>query len=200
MSLTLTLGLINLFAATLGVFISIWTPHGTRLRIACVASFVLLGIAGLVVAHFQDRDDKGFKVGGDFGYCLYDAFSQKMQFVNPGPYPLYNMNASFFDLTRFNEDKGNGTQKPLASYASVVSLPDTYKQNFITIPVVLGNRSQQDFNIQFTEARNGSTWIEEMRFRVVDGVWVSAIRVPHKSFELIDPRFPRDASGRVDWQ
>jgi hypothetical protein len=201
MSLTILLGVIAFLAATLGAGISIWPPprRAKRCKWALFAAFVVLGAAGLVLAAWKDHDDRGFQLGGDSGYFLFDAFSQKMQFVNPGPYPLYDLTASFFDQTRLREDEKNGAQKPLASYSTSVHLPDSYKQDFLTIPVALGNSTQQDFNIQFNEARKGSIWIEEMRLRLVNGVWVSAIRVPHMSFERIDPRFPRDAAGKVDW-
>jgi hypothetical protein len=73
----------------------------------------------------------------------------------------------------------------------------------------LAGKTERSFNI-FFNARNGF-WTQELRFRMIDGKWLTATRVtrvevgskrktPERLFERIDKGYPLNSKGEVDWQ
>jgi type II secretory pathway pseudopilin PulG len=109
--------------------------------------------------------------------------------VNPSDYPAYGVTASLRHLQNLNPGPASFTDpKDIAPHGMVSVFPVTW----------LENRSPEDFHIRIY-ARSGE-YREELMLRwLTTGRWVRALRVLETGTERVDPDFPRNTHGQIDW-
>jgi hypothetical protein len=110
--------------------------------------------------------------------------------VNPSDYPAYGVTASVRHLQNLNPGPASFTDpKDIAPRGMVSVFPVTW----------LENRSPEDFHIRIY-ARSGEYHEDLMlRWLATGGKWVRALRVLETRTERVDPDFPRNAHGQIDW-
>ncbi len=121
-----------------------------------------------------------------------------------GQYPLYDVTIRISDLDKLEALKGDLTLEKIAqteTYLKVGNLGPG--QGRFMGMWELADTDQKRYNI-FISARNGF-FTQLLRFRRVKGRWVRATKVYRESeeekvlLEKIQPEFPRDESGQVQW-
>ncbi len=156
------------------------------------------------------------------GYCFIALTNlnrttneQNVMLMNPGGYPLYDVGIRVVDLKKW-EDLAKGGS---INYESMRAAETIYQFGELGPERVLdigkwdlGDSDARDFNI-FISSRSGFI-SERLRLRRVEGEWVAATQVVKGNttikdnviqlegeilHETIHDKFPRNASGVVDW-
>lgn len=225
-----------LLAAIMTAVGAVWTSQEDSLRSKLLGPAGLLFLAamfGAIGAVWSSQQQVLFereiartnkdianKVTGGNSFCYFQLMGINSNgtgvfiVVDSGHYPLYDVMATITDLQKLEKIMNHiihsgallkrmqieaqaQTRLPIGDMAP--SLGRTFNA------VTLGRAVKRDFNVSFT-ARNGS-WTELMRFRLVNGKWLQAIRVqrgkPGGGLEVllkqIDYGYPRGSSGEVNW-
>lgn len=161
-----------------------------------------------------------FSVTGGDSYCyvlLPDpvANNARIVVIQQGKYPLYDVSIRIVDINKFEEVK---RQFPTLTFDNI-KLSETLisagnlspgQAIIVNDPVRLLNADKLSFNI-FIFARSGR-FTEQLRLIKVEGVWKTAMRVEKDNNsdenpnapstllkEQIDPDFPRNEDGTVNW-
>jgi hypothetical protein len=150
--------------------------------------------------------------GGD-NYCHLSFHTYKGHILihNTGEYPLYGIQIRITDLREldkmFKDRKGNLLFDDMFKHSTQIDLGDLHAHTTTNRPnpISLDGRKEANFNVFFS-ARNGY-WTQLYRLRLIGGKWVAAIRVTRSVpktkkpilYEKIDPEFPKNAKGEVDW-
>jgi hypothetical protein len=146
--------------------------------------------------------------GNEFAYLepilAEDAQQQRLFLIvrHKGQYPIYDVGFRVLDLRM-------GGTKPMAEemLSNTFNVGNLAPQqlHFVAYwPLALPLKTHYGFNFFFT-ARNASGFVsQELRYVKVENKWLSATQVkPYNServlYQHIDPGFPRDAKGRIDW-
>ena len=124
--------------------------------------------------------------------------------VHQGDCPLYDVSARIVDLDKFDLIKDNLSLEALAQAQTNLNLGNlSPKQATLLVTLEIPEKGVR-WNIFFS-ARNGS-FDEKLRLVRVEGRWVSAMRVMRRDggkqvvlVEQVDPQFPRDSKGAVEW-
>ena len=156
--------------------------------------------------------------GGD-SFCYYSLTnfgtdSAIASVLPEGNYPLYDVViriADVEDLININK-KPSITVKELFSKDKVINLGNlSGKQAVILGTLKLPRSDNVRYSISIT-ARNGM-FSEEIQLKKVKGIWKSAMKVTRVNSmgdtpnapdtllkEVVDPDFPRNKDGQVDWE
>lgn len=126
--------------------------------------------------------------------------------VHQGKYPLYDVGIRIVDLEKFNLPKDKWTFEMLAQAETQLNIGNmSPKQARIIGSLSLPNTEHQGYNI-FIGARNGFV-TQLIRLQRINGRWKLATKVtrdvddkPVVLLEKVDPEFPRDKMGQVQWQ
>jgi hypothetical protein len=147
--------------------------------------------------------------GGDsFCYLSINNHYPYVVAVHQGKYPLYGIVARVVDLTKVNNSKLTRGEKERIIMGTTVFIGDLTAKSasMKSERFPFSDSGSQDFNIFFS-ARSGF-WDQSLRWRLVDGKWVSALKVERYKdgnrerdllLERIDKNFPRNEKGEVDW-
>jgi hypothetical protein len=152
--------------------------------------------------------------GGD-SFC-YLAFSlpdneqsqSLITAVHKGEYPLYDVNIRIVDLDKFDahvKGRENPTLEDFRKADTNLSVGNLAPNQAAMIGRwPLPQSEEIRYNI-FITARNGFV-TELVRIKRIDDKWVSAYKVTSDSnrkdtllYEKIDPDFPRDEAGEINW-
>lgn len=128
--------------------------------------------------------------------------------VNHGQYPLYDVQTRIVDLEKFGLIKDNLTRERLAQAETLIAVGNLAPKSAASLREwVLPKAEKQSYNI-FVNARNGFT-AQLTRLRRVNGRWKSATKVMRVGdsgetesaplYVNVDPEFPRDEAGEVQW-
>lgn len=147
--------------------------------------------------------------GGD-SYCYALVKGNDLVFVHKGSYPLYNVAATMFDIS---EDRRVRNKKAVSfedvySSGEYIAIGDlgTDTSTKRPVPESLIKLRNLDSSIYYI-ARNGS-WAQRIRRRYVKDKWLTATQVfrfmPPKGdlkklFESVDPGYPADNNGKINW-
>jgi hypothetical protein len=175
------------------------TPSHKVIWAAITLCFLVIEVRAIK----QDRKEQydQFSGGDDFGFMVYKDALHTFSFVHQGEHVLFDVWARFVDLNKFSAttswEEANKYNYHLGDFAQ-------NSGTMIEPPVPFSDNKKQDFNI-FFNARNGF-WEQGLRLRFINGHWSVATRVSRRHakgsdllYEQIDPDFPRNASGGVDW-
>jgi hypothetical protein len=157
-----------------------------------------------------NREIKDSVIGGDsFCHIVLSNLSARtalLGVINQGRYPLYDVSIRIVDLEKFDRFGGTFTLENMAqtdTLLSVGNLGPSHTAMWRKWP--LPDADQQRYNT-FISARNGFV-TQILRLRRVNGEWKSATKVQRDIdpnaivlYERIDPEFPRDAAGQVQWE
>lgn len=180
---------------------------------------ILGAIGALWASHQKSRFEQELRerseetirtiTGGDsFAYLDLAALgpgdnSAILLLIHEGDYPLYDLHVRLLDVQKFNQIKGSISLQKLASAETNMNV-GTVVAGFAQTrgPFDLGSGNERDFNVSFT-ARNGG-FHQELRFRRVGNQWVRATRVTRGAtnpplLQIVDPNYPRNADGGIDW-
>jgi hypothetical protein len=153
----------------------------------------LTGGDGFCWVAFQIVDSQGQLVNGN---NMPDDLMLIPNFIHQGPFPLYDVSASIVDIDEIRKDVMRA-----ATLANIGNMaPGSYAK---TVGVrVLHHGRDLNFNV-FYVARNGS-WLQKLRMRWIENGWALANRVTEglggKELLLeVNPNYPRDAGGNVEW-
>lgn len=139
----------------------------------------------------------GLPLNGSQGDKLLPAIVQQ------GQYPLYDVNVRIVDL-----EKSDSLQKKGLSFIEAMNKTQTII-NVGNIPagsaqmigsIDLTGQTHLRYNV-FTGARNGFV-TQLIRFQKVNGIWKGAMKVERdgqKLLEKIDPNYPLNGQGEIDW-
>ena len=154
-----------------------------------------------------NRELANFVIGGD-SFCYFaigslDAVTDTgmLTVIHRGKYHLYDVHARMVDLQKFDEVKSKlsfDTMKYTDINVSVGNLIPGHAS--MLRQVNLGSGDTRGFNVFFT-ARNGS-FTQLLRYEKVAGRWLHATKVERGEqvlFEQVDPEFPRNRNGEVEW-
>jgi hypothetical protein len=197
----------------------VW-PLAPALVIALGATFVAFG--GFWAAYRQSnfnaelrqKNDEIARLTGGDGFCwiafqIVDTQGQLINansmlddlilipsFIHRGPYPLYDVSANIVDVDEITKDVTRAS-----TAANIGNLaPGSYAK---TTGIRISHHGKDfNFNIVYV-ARNGS-WLQKLRMRWVGNGWTMANKVVEglggKELLLeINPNYPRDAQGNVEW-
>ena len=150
--------------------------------------------------------------GGDsFCYVFINNNQTYFTVVHQGNYPLYGVSARIVDVNKLSNDKLTRIERESALWGTTIFLGDLPPKAASPRPgqFPFSDSGRQDFNIFFS-GRSGF-WDQLLRWRLVDGKWVSAIKVyrykedkegkqkPETVLERIDKNFPRNEKGEIEW-
>jgi hypothetical protein len=149
-------------------------------------------------------------LGGDsFCYVVLaniTANTALLGVIHEGQYPLYDVAVRIVDLekaARLSEMSSREMMTQADTYLNIGNIGPS--QSAFRGHWELPNADQQGYNI-FISARNGFV-TQLLRLRRVNGEWKSATKVRRDIdqdaivlYERIDPEFPRDAAGQVQWE
>ena len=124
--------------------------------------------------------------------------------VHQGDQPLYDVSARIVDVDKFDLIKGNLSWDRFAE-TQINLRPGNLSPNQAAMLGTWGIPEEGvHWNIFFA-ARNGF-FEQQLRLLRIEGRWLSAIRVTrgHDEAEVtllekVDPKFPRDSKGQVEW-
>jgi hypothetical protein len=146
--------------------------------------------------------------GGD-SYCYFlTGGNGLLALVTEGKFPLYDVSVRAVDLDKFDAILNAQRAQNQPAFQNQLSLADTnaiignrigQTATFNDLPVLISNRDLR-FNIFFM-ARNGP-WIQLFRKKQVGGKWTYAFKVTRGKKvlkERVDPDFPKNAKGEIDW-
>jgi hypothetical protein len=215
-----------LATAILGVVVTFWPPNSFKIKAALVFLFIVLGLTALFLQEQREKNQKAEvdkaqaellnwqrgdpKNPPRFGMARNvneDTQVLTVSFLmeNPSQYPAYEINGRLWDL-----------DVPLPS--PPVSLEEFLKQDILAVNIssLAGNvvqilktielsptQSSKRFAAQYS-TRAGQ-FLENIRVDHINGKWLFAFQVRRLDasnellFEQIDPDFPKDESGKVDW-
>ena len=152
--------------------------------------------------------------GGD-SFCYLDLAigdgttnTPALMLVHQGEYPVYDVSVRIVDLQKFNVVKKSLTLETMAETQTVLPVGNVSpRQAPVLGKCTLPNTQQQSFNV-FISARNGFV-TQLIRLQRIKGFWKSATKVTRKIYEenksvvlleKVDPEFPRDNTGQVQWE
>lgn len=145
-------------------------------------SFAYLGITGL-----SDEDGSG-----------------RLFLIHQGEHPLFDVGIRIVDLEKFDAYEGHPPSFEILqetdTYRSVSAVAAGYSADLG--PFQIGTGDTRRFNVFFV-ARNGG-FTQLIRYRRVEGQWRWATKVMRDSthevlLEKVEPKYPRNAVGEVDW-
>lgn len=154
------------------------------------------------------RDVCGLLTGGD-SFChlsLTNASAERntvhVSFVHKGKYPMYDVQARVVDLAQFGKLPAEASLATILSHDLTVPLGTMVPGTASTMPneLKMGPTSVREFNV-FLSARSG-LFQQLLRCRKVGGAWVFATKVTRGRevlYEQVDPGYPRDERGEIDW-
>jgi hypothetical protein len=205
-----TIQFVNVFGPTF--FLISWlTSQYFRVSRQAKVERDLESIATKVAVLLKDLEEKtvnllGHLSGGEsFCYLMLASLNRngntgQATVIQQGKHPLYDVSARILDLQAFEMIKGNLTFENLRT-------TEIHRAYGLLIPGYcksgefwnLGDGAVRGFNIFWT-ARNGG-FIQQLRFRRVDGQWYHATKVERGAvlLEEIQPGYPRNEQGEVDW-
>ena len=145
----------------------------------------------------------GYITGGDSHLYFMPVLGEgnKIQWIacHCGDYPLHQVTVRIVDLEillGYYKPEGH---KDCDSRHDIGEIH--FGSNFMLGENVIGDRQRCSFNI-FTYARNGK-FLQEVRFEKVGDALLKALRITNVDGnvirEEIDPNFPLDAEGKVEW-
>jgi hypothetical protein len=157
-----------------------------------------------------NREIKDSVIGGDsFCYVVLSNLSARtalLGVIHQGQYPVYDVGIRIVDLEKYDRLGGTITLEKMAqtdTRLNVGNLGPSQTAMWLSWP--LPDADQQRYNI-FISARNGFV-TQILRLRRVNGEWKSATKVQRDFdqnavvlYERIDPEFPRDTAGQVQWE
>jgi hypothetical protein len=151
--------------------------------------------------------------GGD-SYCYLQLGNANrnnalLAIIHQGNYPMYDVTVRIVDLDEFEQNRG--APNLASALGKVVPIGNLAPgQASMQGPIILPNRDILRYNI-FISARNGM-FTQLLRMLYVNGTWKSAMRVQKDNYsdadpdaqptilkEEIDPQFPRNRNGQVEW-
>jgi len=147
-------------------------------------------------------------IGGD-SYCRveFEHMSPDQNKLTPwalnmGQFPLYGVSVRVVDVGSLSST--NQQEAFFGSIFSIGELPSSMATPIPTWSINLASHEDRLFNLFFS-ARNG-LWTQQTKFHYFEGKWIWATRVlrTHGGHEKqlyteIDPYFPRDLNGHIDW-
>jgi hypothetical protein len=158
-----------------------------------------LEVANVKLAE-QSEQIVNLVTGGDsVAYLTFPKDFNRLAVIHHGSHPLFEVNARIVDLARLDPAS---PETVIGQTITVGSIPP--KTVFMMGPWALaGDRTR--LNIMFN-ARNGF-WAELFRRVVIDNQPQYAIKVTRDTedgsavtvFEQVDPLYPRNDKGEVDW-
>lgn len=148
--------------------------------------------------------------GGDsfcyIGHPLDGSQGDKLitAIVQQGKYPLYDVSIRLLDLENsdFLQKKGLSFIEAMNKSQTIINvgnMPAGSAQMIGTIDLTSKNRMR--YNV-FISARNGFI-TQLIRLQRVNGIWKGATKVERdgeKLHEKIDPEYPRNDQGEIDWK
>ncbi len=158
--------------------------------------------------------------GGD-NYCYFLLLGPgeksniaDLMLINEGEYPVYDVSIKIDDVEKLlsiikdQQKKGNlpydsrtRWNTMLFEVSKILRVGNIGPKQAVELGGLhLPNTDKKSYNIYIT-ARNGSV-MQAVRFRRVDGKWKTAMQVTRGSKvleESIDPDFPRNEEGKIDW-
>jgi hypothetical protein len=215
-----------LLSALLGVIVTFWPPDSFKIKLAIVFIFAVLGLTAIFLQQQKEKGDKASAEHiqaellnwqrGDpknpprFGFTQSvnpadGALTIRFHMENDGDYPAYDISGRLWDLDRPLPSPPVSLEGILMQDLVTVNIPSLSGHiiqmlNTITVP---STQTSKRFGAQYTTRTGG--FAEKIRAERVDGKWAFATQVTHVDessevmFERIDPDFPRDKSGQVDW-
>lgn len=127
--------------------------------------------------------------------------------VHQGEYPLYDVNLRIVDLPEFRRAVDAGQLSLAGPGETTVDVGNMSARSARPIQVwQLPDGDQASYNV-FFNARNGF-WSQSLRLKRVGGEWKSATQVskdimgdekPPLLHEQVDPEFPLNEQGEVEW-
>lgn len=208
--------LVTYFGALISAFGAVWglllenQYVGRGVAVVVIGAFVSAGGAlwssgerTRFERELRDRSDEiaelnrriAASVTGGDSFCYLDVTVNNetgvvgLNVAHEGEYPLYDVNFCIADLQKGDRiafQVGNAIPNLVFSVGTI-QLPST---------------CEQDYNVFFS-ARNGH-FMQEIRFRRIDGQWKQAIRVRWLTdispvLERVEPGFPLNGEGKVEW-
>lgn len=158
--------------------------------------------------------------GGD-NYCYFlpsrpgeKSNIADLMLINEGEYPLYDISIKIDDVEKLlgiikdEQKKGNlpydsrtRVNTMLFEASKILRVGNMGPKQAVELGGLhLPNTDKKSYNIYIT-ARNGS-FMQVLRFRRVNSKWKMAMQVRRGAKvleESIDPDFPRNAKGKIDW-
>jgi hypothetical protein len=151
-------------------------------------------------------------VSGGRSFCMLlpivagaENSTDKVFLLNQGNYPLFDLRGIICDVDHLNEiirtRTGHIDTANFAIECPQVLIPKQAED--LPCQFYLKKGDRRVFDISF-QARNGA-FTQELRFARVGGVWVHATRVfrsrpDELCHEYVDPAFPLNEGGQVDWK
>lgn len=153
--------------------------------------------------------------GGD-SYCYMasnvgagNTDSPMATLIHKGSFPLYDVQIRIVDVNRFKQLSQNGITLDnifaADTLVNIGNLPPHIARSMGSWKLPTSN--EQDYDI-FITSRNGS-FAQRIMFRRVNGTWRVAYRVKRNKYmvnspdelleEFIEPEFPRDNNGQIQW-
>ncbi len=130
-----------------------------------------------------------------------------LMLVHEGEYPLYDVGIRMVNLERAAAvEEGEVLTYEMATQADTVYNPGNLSPNQARVlgSLELPNEEQQSYNV-FIGARNGFV-TQLIRLRHINGRWKKALKVVRDYegeelvlLEKVDPEFPLDETGQVQW-
>lgn len=148
--------------------------------------------------------------GGDsfcyIGHPLDGSQGDKLlpAIVQQGEYPLYDVNLRIVDLEKSDLLQKNGlsfveAMNQSQTIINVGNMPASSAQMLSTLD--LTNQNVVRYNV-FISARNGFV-TQLIRLQKINGIWKGAMKVERngqKLLEKINPNYPRNSQGEIDWK
>ena len=156
----------------------------------------------VVQLEVQAKEITGHTTGGD-SYCFVSVGVQGDQsswsVVNTGKYPMYNIAVRIVDLQILRSSQMPGSTLRAETIYQAGDIAPWQARPLASLN--LGSGDERDFNVFFT-ARNGF-FSQLVRFRRIDGVWVSATAVQSMQvkteenpvYTKVHPAYPVNKDG-----
>lgn len=149
--------------------------------------------------------------GGDnFPYVMIDAGrdSAVLLIVNAGDLPLYDVSFRMWDPADYGSSaEPSRSLEEFAARSIIREVGNLTPRGARSLgAITLPNSDSKIYKVTL-RARNGG-FTERIMLRKVDGVWKRAVRLlsgdvnPGESilYEFVDPGFPRDPTGKIQWE
>jgi hypothetical protein len=213
-----------LVTALLGAIVTLWPPDNFRVKLVIVFVFLVLGIVAVWLQQQKENQDQRAAESdraellnwqrGDpkhppyVGYAIaVDPASNvtTLQFLvqNPSDFPAYDIGIRLWDVDSLPKNPISIEDVVSRSIANV-TLPalTPHIGQLIGRVDIPANVNAKKFGVQYS-TRAGA-FGETLRAQRVEGKWVFAIRVTRAEsdevvFRQVDPKYPLNAKGDVDW-
>lgn len=170
------------------------------------------------IARLNEKITGSITGGNSFAYVLFlsinmELNSSLLSVVQKGDYPLYDISIRIVDVDKFSlfkNQEGPLDYNKISKAEKVLNIGNLGSgHSTILAPWKFPNKNSVNYNI-FIGARNGLI-TELVRMKRVNGVWKTAYKVIRQIFEKdmkvevetllekIDPDFPTNIHGEVDW-